>query len=345
MAPLIALVLAACAESHDVEDAGRLDGGRRDASPFDAGRRDAARPDAGRPDATRPDTGAPDAGCLDEDGDGALGVACGGDDCDDRDPEISPGSSECDGPTTATRCEEGSLRTEECTAPEVCDARSGACSLDGCGDGVLHEGEECDDGNETRRDGCTASCAFEPCADSTVCPAHAPSCSDLRADGQVYCRATIVGGLPLGAWCGRSDECESGWCDERQGACEAACTTDDQCGAHSRPVCRRLFGWDQTRCIFGCFADADCPLGRGCFIGPTCPVTITYCLPSGATAFRGACSGRASECVGGICHPEGCSRLCRSDADCEGWACERFGDCEFPATWPDREVFWCRSGG
>jgi cysteine-rich repeat protein len=173
MAPLIALLVAACAESHDVDDASRPDSARPDASSFDAGRRDAARADAGPPDSARRDAGAPDAGCLDGDGDGALAVDCGGDDCDDRDPEIFPGWSQCDGPTAETRCEAGSLRTESCVAPEVCDARSGACSLDGCGDGVLHEGEECDDGNEERRDGCTASCAFEPCADSTVCPALA----------------------------------------------------------------------------------------------------------------------------------------------------------------------------
>ena len=74
----------------------------------------------------------------------ALGVAaCGGDD---------------DGVET---CASGIA----CPAPMKCAARQKVCLETTCGDGVVDEGEECDDGNILDNDGCSAECKVERCGD------------------------------------------------------------------------------------------------------------------------------------------------------------------------------------
>ncbi|MBX3260707.1 MAG: DUF4215 domain-containing protein [Labilithrix sp.] len=42
-----------------------------------------------------------------------------------------------------------------------------------CGDGVVGGVEECDDGNTTSGDGCSAACKLEPLAGANTCPGHA----------------------------------------------------------------------------------------------------------------------------------------------------------------------------
>ncbi len=51
--------------------------------------------------------------------------------------------------------------TEECTS---CSADCGTCPVT-CGNGVIDAGEQCDDGNTTSGDGCSASCTIQ-CLDS-----------------------------------------------------------------------------------------------------------------------------------------------------------------------------------
>jgi len=74
------------------------DAGDPDVDPTDAGGEDSGEPDVGDPDVgdpdAEPDVVEPE---CDEDGDGSLSVECGGDDCDDTNPSISPRSREaCD---------------------------------------------------------------------------------------------------------------------------------------------------------------------------------------------------------------------------------------------------------
>ncbi len=73
---------------------------------------------------------------LDADGDGYVCARCGGDDCDDRDPDIHP----------STECDDG----DPCTGPDICS--DGICRpgelLDRDGDGaapVECGGDDCDD--------------------------------------------------------------------------------------------------------------------------------------------------------------------------------------------------------
>ncbi|RVU40728.1 DUF4215 domain-containing protein [Lujinxingia sediminis] len=48
------------------------------------------------------------------------------------------------------------------------DACTNACALPTCGDGVVHDGEACDDGNTIDNDACTNACALPTCGDGIV---------------------------------------------------------------------------------------------------------------------------------------------------------------------------------
>jgi cysteine-rich repeat protein len=74
-------------------------------------------------------------------------------------PDCNPGQAVCDGActdtlTSAMHC--GGC-DQPCASDEVCDL--GSCTT--CGNGVWEPGEQCDDGNNTSGDGCSADCRYE----------------------------------------------------------------------------------------------------------------------------------------------------------------------------------------
>src|SRR5262249_54511252 len=79
-----------------------------------------------------------------------------------------------------------------------------------CGDGDLGGTEECDDGNTTDGDCCSATCSFEP--NGAPCADDANACTADHCDGGGACRHDGVDG-----------PCDDG----------TVCTTDDACAAGS----------------------------------------------------------------------------------------------------------------
>lgn len=73
---------------------------------------------------------------------------------------------------------------ETCEPPgtQTCDA---ACNIKICGNGVRSLDEQCDDGNTTNVDGCSATCKFEQ--------SHRVIDLDLRFDTSTYCPANKLG--------------------------------------------------------------------------------------------------------------------------------------------------------
>jgi cysteine-rich repeat protein len=70
------------------------------------------------------------------------------------------------GACAASACGDGCLdlvHGEQCEPPGTasCDAACHALAPPGCGNGVRDAGEQCDDGNTSRLDGCSATCTFE----------------------------------------------------------------------------------------------------------------------------------------------------------------------------------------
>jgi cysteine-rich repeat protein len=65
------------------------------------------------------------------------------------------------GVKTATNTKTATTKTE--TNIKTNTATSSVTSLGGCGDGILQDGEQCDDGNTDSGDGCSSSCQIEIC--------------------------------------------------------------------------------------------------------------------------------------------------------------------------------------
>ncbi|MBZ0118905.1 MAG: hypothetical protein K8H88_18040 [Sandaracinaceae bacterium] len=119
-----------------------------------------------------------------EDGNDVAGDGCENDctftceadgECPD-DGESCNGSPVCD--TTAHTCgtstppDTGAACTSASGAPGTCQAM--VCVAAGCGNMIVDEGEDCDDGNTNDADGCTRMCTFTcvsnaQCSDNNVC--------------------------------------------------------------------------------------------------------------------------------------------------------------------------------
>jgi len=99
----------------------------------------------------------------DLDGDGYVGVACGGDDCDDADASVNPGvDADGDGSDSCTDCDDGDAAIEP-GAVELCDGIDNDCNssvddaLDGDGDGS-NQCVDCDDGDSSVYPGAPEAC-------------------------------------------------------------------------------------------------------------------------------------------------------------------------------------------
>ncbi|HEU0032639.1 MAG TPA: DUF4215 domain-containing protein [Kofleriaceae bacterium] len=101
-----------------------------------------------------------------------------------------------------------------------------------CGDGHVDEGEECDDGNTTSGDGCSATCEIETppcCGDGHVDPGE--ECDDGNTTSGDGCSATCEIETPPCCGDGHVDpgeECDDGNTTNGDG-CSATCQLEDTC--------------------------------------------------------------------------------------------------------------------
>ncbi|MFN3200873.1 MAG: DUF4215 domain-containing protein [Bradymonadia bacterium] len=122
-----------------------------------------------------------------------------------------------------------------CIAPNYCDAGMGICRQNVCGDGIVLDGEACDDGNDDAGDGCEAceiapldvgqpcdpddevfrcleiaaycgqgddgrnACVAHRCGDGLIGPRE--DCEDGNNNGNDGCAACQIVGIPLGFPC------------------------------------------------------------------------------------------------------------------------------------------------
>jgi cysteine-rich repeat protein len=160
-----------------------------------------------------------------------------------------------------------------------------------CGDGTLHFGEQCDDGNNESGDGCGSSCQLEiplGCGNGTLDPGE--ECDDgnnLPGD----CCAIVCTLEPLGQVCTDANGCTDGDTCNGGGLCVPGpaleCDDGNSCTADS---CDPLDG-----CVFASTTDS-CDDGDAC-------TTLDFCTD-------GVCGGTQTDCSdGNICTDDTCDAV------------------------------------
>jgi cysteine-rich repeat protein len=161
---------------------------------------------------------------------------CGGADCEpcgvakDCTSNEDCESLSCDGQCLAATCRDGILNGSEvvtdCGGPACppCDTTGGDVGVAECGDGMVSETEECDDGNEDDSDDCIA-CVSAICGDGFL-QDGVEQCDDGNADDTDDCIACMMATCGDGFVEAGAEQCDDGNQDD----------TDD-CVACSLPRC------------------------------------------------------------------------------------------------------------
>jgi hypothetical protein len=306
------------------------------ATPMDAGERDAGPPCIARADcddgvfcngsetcrAFRCEPGPPpcfdvcDEGgrgcgdCLpaDADGDGHAALACGGDDCDDADPDRFPGNLEmcderavdedCIPATVGIRDLDGDGETSSVCCNEAEDRRVCGPDCDDERDGPSTMGPETCDGADQDCDGtvdeeatCVLPFAIGACVEGRCsvvsCPDERMNCNASSADG---CERDV---LTDRFSCGNCDvrcgpmqtcvlgRCEGSPCPLGTHACPTGCERDDavtSCGSRCTP-CPTIEG-GEALCESG-VCDVRCPVGDdSSFDSEGRPICVRGFMPS-----------------------------------------------------------------
>jgi hypothetical protein len=244
---------------------------------------------------------------MDGDGDGFIPLACGGQDCNDADPNINP--SVFEGPAGAGVCTD--TIDNNCNGlTDLAEASCGSCNDNAdCDDNNVCNGAEtcvanscvagtplaCGDGNVCTTDNCdpVAGCQYTnntlPCSDNNACTVgdvcsggscqaggSALNCNDSNpcttdtcapASGCVYTNNTAA--CDDGNQCTTGDTCAGGVCQPGGGSLD--CNDSDPCTSDS---CVPASG-----CNHGPLDGGNCDDGNGCTTGDVCVGGV--CIGSG----------------------------------------------------------------
>ncbi len=197
----------------------------------------------------------------------------------------------------------------------------------GCGDGIINDGEECDDGEEnsdTDPDACRADCTFPVCGDSVTdsgeeCDSGADN-SDTEPDAcRADCTEPVCGDrvTDSGEDCDGGPGCSDTCTNPLASLCES-CGFDDECGGPA-DFCVEGF------CGLGC-EETDCPVGFRCadvLGGQQCIPRDVICEPCFDPDGDGY--GIGEECLGLDCeegnadvNPEAIEECDGFDNNCNG---------------------------
>lgn len=221
----------------------------------------------------------------DEDGDGSVDQACGGDDCDDSSLVVKPGLAEV--------CEDG--HDNDCNgqtdgADPACSSVGETCSYHS----ECYPEKVCAYWGATGEQRCSV-----PCAGNADCEAGYV-CSKLPGSSQVgFCQPAVAGLLPDGSACSDDSECASTVC---VGTCTPTCLSEAYCP-----------GAGQTCSMVG-----DLTAG---FITGTCMTNPPGTFDNGQVCLSGV-QYTGSVCASGHCdfmtgfEPYYCANLCKSQLDC-----------------------------
>lgn len=193
----------------------------------------------------------------------------------------------CDGSGKCVGC----IGNEDCKNNDLCKA--GACSAPPrCGDGIVTQGEQCDDGNQLNTDTCLNSCKLPSCGDGFVQATE--ECDPAAQDWS--------------AWTCSTPNC-------RRKTSYDPCASDDDCVGRNE-VC--FLKTCAPPCTFTTPAGpSDCPAPPGglqalCSF-PNTARTEGLCVASGCTGSRD-CSPLGASCKASS--PASYCTGCQIDSDC-----------------------------
>ncbi|MBI5543820.1 MAG: DUF4215 domain-containing protein [Deltaproteobacteria bacterium] len=143
-----------------------------------------------------------------------------------------------------------------------------------CGDGVVNEGEECDDGNALDPDACLSTCRLATCGDSIVGPGE--ECDDGNTVDTDECLPTCKRARCGDGSIGPGEECDDGnalYSDACLPTCKLASCGDGILGQGEE--CDDGNTVDGDRCSNGCRVPATPEAdGCGCNAGGDAPTTL-----------------------------------------------------------------------
>ncbi len=202
-----------------------------------------------------------------------------------------------------------------------------------CGDGVVQLGEDCDDGNTTSCDGCSADCRAETgCGDGVRCGNEA--CDDGNTDNCDGCSATCT--VEVGQQCGDGSVNTSCGeeCDPPGATCTSECKRIPMCGDGIKDAGEDCDDGDTVSCD-GC--TADCRMETGCGDGVRCgneacddgnQTACDGCSPACEVETGTVCGdGIVNSACGEACDPPGpeCSFTCQRTSEALGTRHFSFG--------------------
>ncbi|MEM9071723.1 MAG: MopE-related protein, partial [Myxococcota bacterium] len=207
--------------------------------------------------------------------------------CDDGNP--CNGLESCDG----NRCEllSGPMDGLACSRggdDGVC--RSGICVAEGCGNGIVDDGEDCDDENTVEGDGCEADCTFScvadvDCGDGDECTVGESCDTDAHR---------CIPGAPLA--CDDADPCTEDLCEALSGCVHPL--IDDDGDGHA-PSTLGECGTDCDDDNASVFAGAEelCDdIDNNCD-GTADETTVTWYVDCDGDGFAADTAGAVTDCV------------------------------------------------
>ena len=251
------------------------------------------------------------------------GVDCTVDSCNED-------TDGCDNPPDDGLCDDGAFcnGAETCDAVNGCTAGADPCAAGGqncdevndvcysCGDGVLHDSEDCDPGAPLSHNCCDATdCTFVASggADPQGVCSGAPECQEDVCDGSGGCTtANLADGTACtddGEFCTGPEECQSGACQSAGNPCAVPADCDEV-----NDVCANC-------------GNGSVEGGEDC--DPAAPQSDTCCDPAtclwtaaGLADPQDSCSG-APECQTDVCDGSG---GCTTADETDGTTCTSDGE-------------------
>ncbi|MEM1413326.1 MAG: putative metal-binding motif-containing protein [Myxococcota bacterium] len=271
--------------------------------------------------------------CVDEDGDGHADLACGGDDCDDADPNRFPGNSEvCDVADHDEDCDPRTFGFRDADGDGVADAA--CCNVEEGGERIC--GGDCDDASTL------VGASFVEACDRVD-----NDCDGLTDEGVLRVFYEDADGDGFGAEGGMTQEgCtvtpglseRAGDCDDTRPdvspaareRCDAGALVDENCSGEANEGCLCEEGESRPCTALGvCAAGVEaCDAETGTF-AMSCSI---------APVPETACDGADEDCDGAV--DEGLLTLCYEDGDRDGFAADgapAIAACFCPSGTTDRE--------